>query len=80
MPLLRSDNRRHHPHIRHSKIYNLKYQLTILEGDQYLKKTPDSRICQWCGKEFDPRCDGGKPQVFCRPACRREFDTARRRR
>jgi hypothetical protein len=38
-----------------------------------------SRICLWCGKGFDPRRDGGKPQVFCRPVCRRAFDAAGRR-
>ena len=35
--------------------------------------------CGWCRKEFTPRRDGGKPQVFCRPACRRAFDAAGRR-
>jgi hypothetical protein len=35
--------------------------------------------CFWCGRGFVPRRDGGKPQVFCRPVCRRDFDTARRR-
>ena len=36
-------------------------------------------VCCWCGKEFAPRRDGGKRQVFCRPACRRAFDGAGRR-
>jgi len=36
-------------------------------------------ICLWCSKAFVPRRDGGKPQVFCRPACRRAFDAAGRR-
>jgi hypothetical protein len=35
--------------------------------------------CLWCGKGFAPRRDGGKRQVFCRPACRRGFDAAGRR-
>ena len=35
--------------------------------------------CLWCSKAFVPRKDGGKPQVFCRPACRRGFDAAGRR-
>jgi hypothetical protein len=39
----------------------------------------DDRVCLWCRKPFTPRRDGGKPQVFCRPACRRDFDTAGRR-
>jgi hypothetical protein len=38
-----------------------------------------NRICMWCGNRFRPRGDGGKPQVFCRPACRRAFDAAGRR-
>ena len=42
-------------------------------------KHPDCRVCEWCGKGFDPRRDGGKPQVFCRPGCRRAFDAAGRR-
>src|SRR6516225_2765971 len=36
-------------------------------------------VCLWCGRGFSPRRNGGKPQAFCRPACRREFDTAGRR-
>jgi hypothetical protein len=34
----------------------------------------------WCGNAFLPRATGGKRQVFCRPACRRAFDAAGRRR
>jgi hypothetical protein len=33
----------------------------------------------WCGTTFIPRRDGGKQQVFCRPACRRAFDGVGRR-
>ena len=36
-------------------------------------------LCLWCGKQFTPRRDGGKRQVFCREACRRAFDAAGRR-
>jgi hypothetical protein len=36
-------------------------------------------VCLWCGKGFAPRRDGGKRQLFCRPACRRSFDRAGRR-
>jgi hypothetical protein len=36
-------------------------------------------LCGWCGRAFVPRRDGGKRQVFCRPACRRGFDAAGRR-
>jgi hypothetical protein len=39
----------------------------------------DDHVCLWCRKLFTPRRDGGKPQVFCRPACRRDFDAAGRR-
>lgn len=35
--------------------------------------------CAWCSRAFAPRATGGKPQVFCRPACRRSFDAAGRR-
>jgi hypothetical protein len=35
--------------------------------------------CQWCGKSFKPRSEGGKAQRFCRPACRRALDAAGRR-
>jgi hypothetical protein len=40
---------------------------------------PGTRFCPWCEKGFTPRSDGGKPQLFCRPACRRHFDAAGRR-
>ena len=33
----------------------------------------------WCGKGFALRVNGGKPQVFCRTACRRAFDAVGRR-
>jgi hypothetical protein len=32
--------------------------------------------CRWCGNTFHPRATGGRPQRFCRPACRREFFAA----
>jgi len=38
-----------------------------------------TRVCLWCGKGFTPRATGGKPQAFCRPACRRAFDASGRR-
>ena len=41
--------------------------------------TGPDRVCFWCGREFTPRRDGGKPQVFCRPTCRRDCDRAGRR-
>jgi hypothetical protein len=34
--------------------------------------------CRWCGRSFTPRANGGKPQHFCRPACRRALDAAGR--
>jgi hypothetical protein len=40
---------------------------------------PGDRACLWCGRGFAPRSDGGKRQLFCRPACRRGFDAAGRR-
>ena len=44
-----------------------------------MKPQPDDHVCPWCGNRFTPRRDGGKPQVFCRPACRRDVDRAGRR-
>jgi hypothetical protein len=35
--------------------------------------------CQWCSRTFTRRRDGGKPQTFCRPACRRALDAAGRK-
>ncbi len=35
-----------------------------------------SRLCAWCGTEFEPRGNGGKPQRFCSAPCRRAFDSA----
>jgi hypothetical protein len=40
---------------------------------------PAGSICGWCSRAFMPRTTGGKPQVFCREACRRGFDAAGRR-
>lgn len=36
------------------------------------------RRCAWCGRAFLPHATGGKPQTFCRSACRRAFDAAER--
>ena len=30
--------------------------------------------CPWCERPFTPRRTGGKPQRFCRDACRRAFE------
>jgi hypothetical protein len=35
--------------------------------------------CFWCGRRFEPRNDGGKPQRFCSTRCRRALDAAGRR-
>ncbi len=29
--------------------------------------------CPWCGTSFMPRSDGGKPQRFCSPPCRKKY-------
>ena len=43
------------------------------------RAAPDpSCACSWCGTAFQPRADGGTPQRFCKPACRRAFDHASR--
>ena len=31
-------------------------------------------VCPWCERPFTPRRTGGKPQRFCRDACRRAFE------
>ncbi len=33
-------------------------------------------ICTWCGNDFEPRGNGGKPQKFCSAPCRRDFESA----
>ena len=35
--------------------------------------------CLWCTTGFEPRANGGSPQRFCSPQCRRAFDTACRK-
>jgi hypothetical protein len=49
------------------------------EGRKMTTSPDDASVCLWCEKDFTPRRDGGKRQVFCRPACRRDFDAAGRR-
>ena len=34
----------------------------------------NTRTCPWCGKVFDRRSTGGKPQRFCSTRCRRAMD------
>jgi len=31
-------------------------------------------VCPWCSLPFTPRRTGGKPQRFCRDACRRAYE------
>ncbi len=35
-----------------------------------------SRLCTWCGSEYEPRSNGGSAQRFCSAPCRRAFDSA----
>ncbi len=35
-----------------------------------------TRLCKWCGNDFEPRNNGGKPQHFCSKNCRQDFNTA----
>ena len=35
-----------------------------------------SALCTWCGTEYEPRSNGGRPQRFCSAPCRRAFETA----
>ncbi len=37
-----------------------------------------SDLCTWCGNDFEPRNNGGKPQRFCSKDCRENFNTAYR--
>ncbi len=37
-----------------------------------------TRTCPWCGKAFDRRSTGGKPQRFCSTRCRRAMDAGLR--
>jgi hypothetical protein len=50
----------------------------IGEAFEMTATPPDDHVCLWCGREFTARCDGGKAQRFCRPACRRAFHAAAR--
>ena len=34
------------------------------------------QVCDWCGVSFSARRTGGKPQRYCSPFCRRNFDSA----
>ena len=35
-----------------------------------------SGLCTWCGSQYEPRNNGGRPQRFCSAPCRRAFETA----
>ena len=35
-----------------------------------------SALCTWCGTEFEPRSNGGRPQRFCSTDCRHGFFAA----
>ena len=35
-----------------------------------------SRLCTWCGTEFELRSNGGSAQRFCSKDCRQNFNTA----
>ena len=43
-----------------------------------MRTTPDALatrpLCPWCQRPFTPRRTGGRPQRFCRDACRRAFE------
>lgn len=38
----------------------------------------DMLCCSWCNRPFQARRSGGRPQRFCRAACRRAFHAAAR--
>ena len=35
-----------------------------------------SRLCAWCGTEFEPQGTGRSVKKFCSESCRRDFHTA----
>ncbi len=35
-----------------------------------------SRLCTWCGSQYESRSNGGRPQRFCSAPCRRAFEAA----
>ncbi len=35
-----------------------------------------SALCTWCGSQYESRSNGGRPQRFCSPDCRRDFFAA----
>ena len=35
-----------------------------------------SRLCTWCGTEFEPQGTGRSVKKFCSESCRRDFHTA----
>jgi hypothetical protein len=45
-----------------------------------MTESPDERRCQWCRRVLPPRRGPGRPQVFCRQACRQAAYVAGRRR
>ena len=45
-----------------------------------MTKSPEERRCQWCRRVLAPRQGPGRPQVFCRQACRQAAYVAGRRR
>lgn len=51
----------------------------VIDGHEDRGAMTRTGVCAWCSRAFTPRATGGKPQVFCRPACRRAFDAAGRR-
>jgi hypothetical protein len=45
-----------------------------------MTESPDERRCQWCRRVLPTRQGPGRPQVFCRQACRQASYVAGRRR
>ena len=45
-----------------------------------MTKSPDERRCGWCRRVLEARSGPGRPQVFCRQACRQAAYVAGRRR
>ena len=51
----------------------------IMTIDPQIRTASPQATCPWCDIRFSTRQNGGKPQRFCCPACRRNFHDSLRR-
>src|SRR5690349_7670368 len=45
-----------------------------------MTESPERRTCEWCGRGLPDRTGPGRPQLFCRQACRQAAYVAGQRR